>query len=231
MNTDKQLLEQALEALAPLEKLFTQADEQGLLSGANVDCQIATNELRKSAYAASDIRAHPNTAPPIAPVQEREAFLAGYEAAQADAKVCHLPPHGWRCTRTAGHDGPCAAVESPEDTEFVASAMKRLREATPPAQPAPAQEPIGKLCVFDDADSEFGWSYDISGNAEQHRRLKELDGAMIYITPPTAQRQWVGLTDEEVKHMLELFVIPPHHIEMVVQAIEAKLMKKNGGAV
>ena len=44
-----------------------------------------------------------------------------------------------------------------------------------------------------------------------------------------APRQWVGLTDEEVKHMLELFVIPPQHIEMVVQAIEAKLKEKNGG--
>jgi hypothetical protein len=49
------------------------------------------------------------------------------------------------------------------------------------------QEPLGKLCVFDDADSEFGWSYDISGNAEQHRRLKELDGAMLYTTPPAAE--------------------------------------------
>jgi len=28
---------------------------------------------------------------------------------------------------------------------------------------------------------------------------------------------------------LELFVIPPQHIEMVVQAIEAKLKEKNGG--
>jgi hypothetical protein len=56
-------LQLALEALAPLEKLFTQADEQGLLAGANVDCQIATNDLRKSAYAASDIRTHLNTPP------------------------------------------------------------------------------------------------------------------------------------------------------------------------
>lgn len=23
---------------------------------------------------------------------------------------CPLPPAGWRCTRRAGHDGPCAAV-------------------------------------------------------------------------------------------------------------------------
>jgi hypothetical protein len=24
-------------------------------------------------------------------------------------EVCNLPPAGWRCTRTAGHSGPCAA--------------------------------------------------------------------------------------------------------------------------
>jgi hypothetical protein len=66
----------------------------------------------------------------------------------------------------------------------------------------PVQEPLGKLCVFDDADSEFGWSYDISGNAEQHRRLKELDGAMLYTTPPPAQpaptvQEPVAIVDED----------------------------------
>lgn len=24
---------------------------------------------------------------------------------------CQLPPEGWRCTREAGHDGPCAAIQ------------------------------------------------------------------------------------------------------------------------
>lgn len=28
----------------------------------------------------------------------------------AKAQECPLPPAGWRCTRRAGHDGPCAAV-------------------------------------------------------------------------------------------------------------------------
>jgi hypothetical protein len=41
------------------------------------------------------------------------------------------------------------------------------------------------------------------------------------------RKPWIGLTDEEIKHMLELFVIPPHHVEMVVQTIEAKLREKN----
>lgn len=46
---------------------------------------------------------------------------------------CQVPPHGWRCTRGAGHDGPCAAVECPEDILAVADGMKRLA-----AQPSPA---------------------------------------------------------------------------------------------
>lgn len=24
---------------------------------------------------------------------------------------CKLPPKGWRCTRPAGHEGPCAAIK------------------------------------------------------------------------------------------------------------------------
>jgi hypothetical protein len=32
------------------------------------------------------------------------------ERLKATAQECPLPPAGWRCTRRAGHDGPCAAV-------------------------------------------------------------------------------------------------------------------------
>lgn len=32
-------------------------------------------------------------------------------------EACNVPPQGWRCTRLAGHEGPCAAVPlMPEDT-------------------------------------------------------------------------------------------------------------------
>lgn len=27
--------------------------------------------------------------------------------------ACERPPKGWKCTRDAGHDGPCAAVKVP----------------------------------------------------------------------------------------------------------------------
>lgn len=43
-------------------------------------------------------------------------------------KECQAPPLGWRCTRVKGHEGPCAAVECPEDIEFVQRGMDRLRE-------------------------------------------------------------------------------------------------------
>lgn len=33
-----------------------------------------------------------------------------WQARAQRAQECPLPPAGWRCTRRAGHDGPCAAV-------------------------------------------------------------------------------------------------------------------------
>ena len=43
-------------------------------------------------------------------------------------------------------------------------------------------------------------------------------------TPPAAQRQWVGLTDEEVKHIAD-----SEWEEAFVRLIEAKLRSKNDG--
>lgn len=31
------------------------------------------------------------------------------ESIEVEAPVCDVPPPGWFCTRTPGHDGPCAA--------------------------------------------------------------------------------------------------------------------------
>lgn len=42
---------------------------------------------------------------------------------------CAAPPIGWRCTRTRGHDGPCAAAPAPEDRVFVERGMRRIRDA------------------------------------------------------------------------------------------------------
>jgi hypothetical protein len=52
-------------------------------------------------------------------------------------------------------------------------------------------------------------------------------------TPPTAQRQWVGLTDEE-RNKLWRDVVgwgdPSHDDEDLMKALEAKLRELNGGA-
>ena len=30
-------------------------------------------------------------------------------------RACNLPPRGWYCTRDAGHEGPCAALQVPSN--------------------------------------------------------------------------------------------------------------------
>jgi hypothetical protein len=30
-----------------------------------------------------------------------------------DNMACNIPPKGWKCTRDAGHSGPCAALKIP----------------------------------------------------------------------------------------------------------------------
>lgn len=37
-------------------------------------------------------------------------LFAGGEAVLQDDPECNQPPRGWRCTRTAKHTGPCAAL-------------------------------------------------------------------------------------------------------------------------
>jgi hypothetical protein len=67
----------------------------------------------------------------------------------------------------------------------------------PPAQPAPVQEPVAKHYMD--------------------------GGHLVY---PTAQRQWVGLTDEEIEDIVEEFDGVGWD---VAQAIKAKLKEKNNG--
>jgi hypothetical protein len=81
---------------------------------------------------------------------------------------------------------------------------------TPPGQPAPVQEPVA-------------W---ISHNAGLYhfKPDESLDPMPLYTTPPAAQRQWVGLTDEEIEKLtVELRDIPV----TLAFAIEAKLKERN----
>ena len=51
------------------------------------------------------------------------------KSANENDSECEAPAIGWRCTRTRGHAGPCAAVVSPEDRVFVERGMRRIRDA------------------------------------------------------------------------------------------------------
>lgn len=57
----------------------------------------------------------------------RHAAIIAAENAEIESE-CDLPPFGWRCTRGKGHEGPCAAVECPEDIAGVERGMQRYRE-------------------------------------------------------------------------------------------------------
>jgi len=58
-----------------------------------------------------------------------------------------------------------------------------------------------------------------------HQQIKLKDGDLVYTTPPAAQRQWVGLTDEEKR---QIFEREDYQGWLdYINAIEAKLKEKN----
>jgi hypothetical protein len=48
---------------------------------------------------------------PAAQATVDEAARTGAKIVGMSRPACQIPPPGWRCTRGAGHPGPCAAVE------------------------------------------------------------------------------------------------------------------------
>jgi hypothetical protein len=46
---------------------------------------------------------------------ERSRSILEEVERKATDTTCHVPPPGWWCTRTSGHDGPCAAHPWPDD--------------------------------------------------------------------------------------------------------------------
>jgi hypothetical protein len=81
----------------------------------------------------------------------------------------------------------------------------------------PEQEPVAWADRFDiDRDGHDFWV---------NRQEPAKDGVPLYTAPP--QREWVGLTDEEVMSLLPGAVrLPPGWVD-TVRAIEAKLKEKN----
>ncbi len=83
------------------------------------------------------------------------------------------------------------------------------------AQPAPVQEPV----AFFHPNQGFYWARPTKITAPATVDVEPLP---LYTTPPAAQRQWVGLTDDEIEKLRESFAT-----RYAIEAIEAKLKEKN----
>jgi hypothetical protein len=94
---------------------------------------------------------------------------------------------------------------------------------------APVQEPCCAVIV-----EVFGKDWRLDYMSLPVGKHKLYTQQYIYTTPPAAQRQWVGLTDEEIdKTPCELYapdqggMTVEEGLELYARAIEAKLKEKN----
>ena len=125
------------------------------------------------------------------------------------------------------------------ERKYVRHAIKQALAA----QPAPVQEPVAWAVVGEGEWGEWviGQQFE-TNNPPNHEYWKNRGYLLVplYNTPPAAQRQWVGLTDEERDAIFELHhtrlggwdhggdeVMYDKHFEDAVAAIEAKLKEKN----
>ncbi len=88
---------------------------------------------------------------------------------------------------------------------------------------APVQEPVAWINA---EKRTFEWNGPVLWNTPT---VAVLDKIPLYTTPPAAQRQWVGLTDEEAKK-----AFAEHNCDIskdlagiLARAIKAKLKEKN----
>jgi hypothetical protein len=84
-------------------------------------------------------------------------------------------------------------------------------------RPAPVQEPFMWVCNSLD---ETEW---------ETSKHKECEHCIPLYTTPPAQRQWVGLTDEEVNYQWTVWRASLPRYAGFAKAIEAKLRSKNNG--
>jgi hypothetical protein len=97
---------------------------------------------------------------------------------------------------------------------------------TLPAQPAPVQEPVAWIrgSGLEMLKLENGGHATVYASEGMSNHSQPL-----YTTPPAAQRQWVGLTDEEITELEETTTCLANEswLRNLTRAIEAKLKEKN----
>jgi hypothetical protein len=95
------------------------------------------------------------------------------------------------------------------------------------ARSAPVQEPIGYLFQHEETGltmvvdvQQVEWGFE--KNNPRHQKI-----GPVYTTPPAAQRQWVGLSQDDLDAMFSNTIKGKKLVNWVARAIEAKLKEKN----
>jgi hypothetical protein len=150
------------------------------------------------------------------PSQLADAFRQGVSWALSEAKKESVDEtECWIC----GEEYPCSDHGIPTHLRT----MQR--------EPVSAQEPIGY--VRPKALELLEWGVRLGGE-RLSPRMDEEDGliAPIYTTPPVAQRQWVGLTPDDIRLLEKENTVGGYHGDYcptwdLIEAVEVKLKEKN----
>jgi hypothetical protein len=106
------------------------------------------------------------------------------------------------------------------------TALRKLLE-----QPEPVQEPTRYQEVRDALEMLMRWQ--VKNVHVWHNSAYDYAAAVLErhdTTPPAQPAAWVGLTDEEKEAIYRQADAENWHDQPLLEAVEAKLRKKNGGA-
>ncbi|NBW17119.1 MAG: hypothetical protein EBR82_54995 [Caulobacteraceae bacterium] len=107
-------------------------------------------------------------------------------------------------------------------------AITTLRTAIAEAE---KQEPVGRVVSANCEYATVQWlrqTSEVGGGDPKNSRSWPIAGDAVYTTPQP-QREWVGLTDEEIWSNGSRLSLSERGIREFARAIEAKLKEKNGG--
>jgi len=112
-------LREAIEALEPFADALGDDDadepdhtEATVVCGRSTDYSLDLGDFRAARRALAILNDNP-------PSDAGSTTPSGGEGVRA----CQVPPPGWRCTRAASHDGPCAAIPDGDLQDEIADAL------------------------------------------------------------------------------------------------------------
>jgi hypothetical protein len=139
----------------------------------------------------------------------------------------HAVREGWKQLYTTPHVAPVQ-----DGSAFFKQFQTGLMDVTPAS---PVQEPVAWSVTWDGVHCGNFFFRECDA-IEQYKRLslkfpnEKREVVALYTTPPAAQRQWVGLTDEEIRKTADACDAGQEGFEYTIafaRAIEAKLKEKN----